>query len=90
VKARRALEDAGCDGTEDGVAQDHKQGGGFAAVVGESIDILVVGRWIRPWALSLRGRMPTDCGYIAKRPGKTLAGVPAPVDSIGRIIPSEL
>ena len=37
------LEDAACDGTEDAVAQDDKHGGGFASIVGEGIDISVVG-----------------------------------------------
>jgi hypothetical protein len=43
VNARRTLEDAGCDETGDAVAQDHKRGGGFATIVGEGIDISVVG-----------------------------------------------
>ena len=37
------LKKTACDGAQDGVAHDHKNGGGFAPLVGQRIDISVIG-----------------------------------------------
>ena len=37
------IEETACDGTQNTVAHDHQHGGGFASVVGQGVDISVIG-----------------------------------------------